>query len=267
METNPDLISTKARDRTCSGISHAIKLVREENVVFNVLKRLIGKYKLHLLVVWNNSYEKQGRPSNYGSHDKGKKEGVGFPTGGSEAKEATPHVAIREILAETGYQEKWTIRPMYEFTALKPIHGTNPKQYHPHYPFLVETETDLVHDIREKKEIKKAEWITFCEIIERLKLSDQAQIENRINPEAFYYSHARDYLIPHFLKVYYMQPEEIAAEKNKLYREWLMRYQPYIIEEIDEHASELINLRLMTVVKDEEEEIGTLPIENTEVAL
>lgn len=242
---DPGIRSNRARDRTSTALAHTIKTVREEDVFFSSLKTLVGSNRLHVLVAKNRSYKERGRPSNFGGKDQGKAGMVGVPTGGGEAREATPNISERECFHETGYRTKWIILPLYEFVAMRKIRGTNPQEYHPHYPYLVEAETDYVEEIREKDEIEWARYVTFCEIIYRLKLGKKAFEEGRINPEAFYYSHARDFLIPFYFKVYYMTPEEIASEKSLRYREWLTRFRPYIVEEINEHAEELLELKLV----------------------
>lgn len=286
MVPDPSIRSTKARDRSSSGIACAIKIPRPEDFedpFLQRLKYLVGSEKLHTLIVGNRSYEEQGRESNYGPHDKGKPGMTGLPTGGSEAKEATPDVAIRELFRESGHRVIRIIRPLYEFTALRKIYGSDPPAFHPHYPYLVATETDCLDNIIEKNEIKWAKWATFCEIIERLKLGSGpsrsrrqsgSYRDRRVNPDAFYFSHAQDFLIPFYFMVYFTKPKQIAAEGNRYYREWLTVYQPYIKAEIDEHAEDLVTLRLVpskyhlidkkNELLEEPAELGDLPDLNDE---
>ncbi len=279
---DPNSRSTKARDRTSSGLAAAIKTVREEDATFSSIRPLIGLEKLHILVVSNNNYKDQGRESNFGTSDYGKPAGVGFPTGGSEAQEATEHAAERETAFESGFPVNHTIRFMEEYTNLKRDRRIGMEKYHPHFLYLIDVDSDYVGPIREKKEIKWAKWITFCEIVERLKLGQKAlklMQENRSNkynnPEAFYFSHANNFLIPFFLSVYYMTEEEIDEITNNRYRNWIKRFRPYIVQEIDDHAEELIDLRLMDCVTNSEDngteetmsDTGESPSENNNFPL
>lgn len=236
MEENIGERSTKARDKTASGLATAIKNK-------NVKGRQVDA--LCVLVVWNDSYERQRRKSNLGPNDRGKPAGVGLPTGGSEAREAIEDTAERETDDESGYPINRTILHLSDLKVLKKTCEGDMEANYPHYIFLIDVDSDYVREIKEKKEIKRAEWITFCEIIKRLKLGKVAMENYRIDPEAFYFSHARNFIIPFFYKVYNMTEEEIAAEQNRYYREWLIKFRPFIIKEIDEHTYDLINLKLV----------------------
>ncbi|MDP1689208.1 MAG: NUDIX domain-containing protein [bacterium] len=228
--------STKARDKTASGLATAIKRV---NIKGKLLDTLL------VLAVWNNGYAAQRRKSNFGPNDPGKPPGVGLPTGGSEALEAVEHAAERETDDESGYPINRTICHLSDFKALKKNKAGDVETTYPHYLYLIDVDPDFVREIKEKKEIKKAEWIPFCEIIERLKLGKIAMKHCRADPEAFYYSHAKNFIVPFFYKVYNMTAEEIMAEQNQYYREWLVKFRPFIVKEIDDHVNEILYLKLI----------------------
>jgi len=247
---NPtDERSTRARERTSSGLATSIKTILPETIVAG------ENYprKLHILVVSNRDYKERRRKSNYGPRDPGKPKGVGLPTGGSEALEATDHVAERETVFETGYPVNRTIRDLDKYKVNKQSRLPESPNLHPHHLSLIDVDPDYVQEIREKDEIRWARWMPFCEIVERLKLGKIAKDSRRIDPEAFYYSHAKNFLIPFFIEIYYMTEEEIDNQKIGSYKSWIKQFRPFIIDEIDEHSEDLINLGLLEYEHDSEE--------------
>ncbi|MBI2035197.1 MAG: NUDIX hydrolase [Candidatus Liptonbacteria bacterium] len=225
--------SRTARDKTASTISLVIRDEFKEIKKGDEVTRVKTGEVLKILVVWNKSYADRGRVDNFSPGGKGKPRGVGLPTGGSESQEYIDHVAVRETLNESGHEPDRIIKHFTEFRVDKRKKGK--EGVHPHYIYWVATDPDWVVEIKEKDEILKSDWLTLRDILQRVELGLTAKAEGRVDYEAFYFSHASFLLLPVFLHIAQMSPEEISVISDEYYRAAVLKYQPHIRKALDDN--------------------------------
>ncbi len=262
----PESRSQKARDKTASAIAfnigHKTEIVKEtleDDGKVRVIEKQVERAFIEVLAVQNRGDAARGREDKFNPNGAGKPPGVGLPTGGSESLEFIDHVATREAKDESGYYVDCILKNFTEFRVDKKIKGSD--IIHPHYVYWIKVDPCYVIEIKEKSEIEKAAWLPVSDILRRVRLGQEAWEERRVNREAFYFSHANDFLMPILMYIYNLTPEQIEAEPNPACKAALKQYQPLVWREIEENWDECMDLgvfrrciELGLIVKNEESE-------------